>query len=490
LPSKPKIFCGRDTELDQILRAFTSSSPSPSHPRIAILGPGGIGKTSLAKAVLHDPDIAGRYDKQRYFVTCDAANTRGGIAEMVASNLGLKPSKDATRPVVRHLKAMTSPCFLVLDNLETAWERQEERAEVEEFLALLAEVESVALLITMRGAERPAGVQWSRPFLPPLAPLSQTAARQMFVDIADHTEEDQDLEDVLRLTDNLPLAITLLAHLVDSEGCATVLARWENEKTLLVSDGYDRNSNLNLSIQLSLSSPRIALLPQCAELLGLLALSPDGVSDVELQLMNLPIHDVLRCKTALLRTALAYNTEQNRLKVLVPIQEYILRFEPPGRALVRAALRHYLNLLELDKMYEGTTSSPAIVQRLQANLHNMQRIVVNELAIADAGEDVELGTLVQTILELNNFSQVLLNIQQIPLMLRIPDLLERVGHDPRLEVMYITEQLNSQPHVPTEKSQAEALIKRGREHVESGRLQDKEQQCEFFSPNFGHAHRT
>jgi hypothetical protein len=45
---------------------------------------------------------------------------------------------------------------------------------------------------------------------------------------------------VLALTDNMSLAITLLAHLVDSEGCSNVLVRWEEEKTSMISDGYDR----------------------------------------------------------------------------------------------------------------------------------------------------------------------------------------------------------------------------------------------------------
>jgi Cdc6-like AAA superfamily ATPase len=48
LPSEPQIFHGRDSELSDILKAFSSETP-----RIAILGAGGMGKTSLARAVLH-----------------------------------------------------------------------------------------------------------------------------------------------------------------------------------------------------------------------------------------------------------------------------------------------------------------------------------------------------------------------------------------------------------------------------------------------------
>ncbi|KAF7300176.1 hypothetical protein MKEN_01341200 [Mycena kentingensis (nom. inval.)] len=488
LPSKPKIFCGRESEINDILRFFASESSVPSTaPRIAILGPGGIGKTSLAKAVLHHAAIGLRYPKQvqRYFVACDAALTRADVAERVASNLGLKPSKNAGQLVVKKLASMTEGCLLVLDNLETAWEAMENRAEVEEFLGMLAGIEHVALMVTMRGAERPAGVQWSRPFLAPLSPLSQAAAREMFSDIADHSadENDEDLDKVLRLTDNVPLAINLLAHLVDSEGCATVLARWEKEKTLLVSDGYDRGSNLNYSIQLSLSSPRIAALPQASHLLALLALLPDGISDVELSLMQLPVDDVLRCRTALLRTALAYTTEHNRLKVLVPIQEYMLRFEPPPNSLVRAAMRYYQHLLELDSKYEGTTSSPAIVQRIQANVHNMQRVLAHELETVDAAEadDVEaLEKIVEMIHILNNFSQVLLNVQQIPLFARVPELLERLGHPPRWELRYIAELFNSSPHVQLGMGDAKPMIEKAAAMLATGMV-DPEMQCRYYA---------
>lgn len=60
----------------------------------------------------------------------------------------------------------------------------------------------------MRGAERPAKVRWSRPFLPVLAPLTYDAARRTFSDIADENHDDADIRELLRLTDHLPLAVS------------------------------------------------------------------------------------------------------------------------------------------------------------------------------------------------------------------------------------------------------------------------------------------
>jgi hypothetical protein len=159
----------------------------------------------------------------------------------------------------------------------------------------------------MRGAERPAKVAWTHPFLPALKPLERYAAQQTFIDIVGNTHDSKEVDKVLSLTDNMPLAITLVAHLVDSEGCSHVLSCWEEEKTSLVSDGYDRTSNLDLSISLSLSSLRLNTFPHSKDLLSLLSMLPDGLSDVELVQSKLPIDNILACKSALIGTTLAYS---------------------------------------------------------------------------------------------------------------------------------------------------------------------------------------
>jgi hypothetical protein len=82
----------------------------------------------------------------------------------------------------------------------------------------------------MRGAERPAKVAWTRPFLPLLKPLEQAAARQTFIDIADNKHDPKEVDKVLSLTDNMPLAINLIAHLVDSEDCSHVLSHGRRRK--------------------------------------------------------------------------------------------------------------------------------------------------------------------------------------------------------------------------------------------------------------------
>ncbi|KAJ7457773.1 hypothetical protein FB451DRAFT_1372422 [Mycena latifolia] len=160
----------------------------------------------------------------------------------------------------------------------------------------LQQVYHLALIITMRGAERPANVPWTRPFLEPFMPLTQDAARQTFIDIADDGHTFEEIDKILVLVDNMPLVIYLIAHLVDDEGFVCVLDRWEKERTSLLSDGYDRHSNLDLSISLSLESPQMLALPEAQELLSLLSILPDGLSDTDLVQSNLAINNVLARK--------------------------------------------------------------------------------------------------------------------------------------------------------------------------------------------------
>ncbi|KAJ7884780.1 hypothetical protein B0H14DRAFT_2564182 [Mycena olivaceomarginata] len=78
--------------------------------RVTILGGGGMGKTSLAKAALHHPKIVAKFE-HRYFGTT-----------------------------------------LPFNNMETPWEPMQSRGGVEEFLSLLADIPHLALM-TMKAVQ-------------------------------------------------------------------------------------------------------------------------------------------------------------------------------------------------------------------------------------------------------------------------------------------------------------------------------------------------
>ncbi|KAJ7151911.1 hypothetical protein C8R43DRAFT_822058, partial [Mycena crocata] len=131
LPAKPKIFHGRLAELDAILGMLKKDSA-----KIAILGGGGMGKTSLALTALHHPEISAKFE-HRFFVMADSSNTSAELVAQIGLHLGLGPRKNLTKTVLQYFCNL-SHCLLVLDNLETPWEPLEARGEVEQFLSLLS----------------------------------------------------------------------------------------------------------------------------------------------------------------------------------------------------------------------------------------------------------------------------------------------------------------------------------------------------------------
>ncbi|KAJ7448550.1 hypothetical protein FB451DRAFT_1147529, partial [Mycena latifolia] len=432
LPSEPKIFYGRDTEVSAIIQTLRQVAP-----RVAILGAGGMGKTSLARAVLHHPETTAQYAQNRFFVACDTTSNSVQLAALIGAHVGIKPAKDLTQPVVNYFNG-SAASLLIVDNLETLWEARESRREVENFLSLLTDISHLALIITMRGAERPANVRWAHPFLEPLKPLTVDAARKTFIDIADDDHSEEDIDKILRLADNMPLAINLIAHLVDFEGVSNVLSRWETENTSLLSEGHDRETNLDLSIALSFESPRLDSLPQSRSLLSLLSLLPDGLSDLELQQSKLPIGNILACKAALLRTSLAYMDDHQRLNILGPIREYVYKQHPPTNHMVHPILHYFNKLLEICETQIGTVSGPGIVNRISSNFANIRNILVKGLN----KDSMDVVNTIYCALYFDRFSSIT-GRGPSQLMDKISHLLPHPC-DPRLEVYYITRLLEGQ----------------------------------------------
>ncbi|KAJ7463586.1 P-loop containing nucleoside triphosphate hydrolase protein, partial [Mycena latifolia] len=368
LPGKPQIFHGRQSELN-----FIVANLIKEYGQISILGAGGMGKTSLAKAALHHADVAAKYEA-RLFVAADSVTNSIELAGLIGSHLGLKPGKNMTKRVVQHFSG-GPPLLLVLDNLETPWEPMGTHSGVEEFLSLLTDVEHLALMITMRGVERPAKVHWTHPFLPPLQPLSNEAVRQIFKDIADDFHDSRDIDKLLQITDNMPLAVDLIVHLVDFEGCASILTRWKTEGTSLLSDGHDKRSSLDASIAISLSSPRMATLPGAKDLLSFLSVLPDGLSDVELGQCPIPINNLPGCRTALLRTSLAYYDDKRRLKSLAPIREHIRSCYPPSPLLIQPLCKYFHLLLDFYRKYLGVLQKDARITQITSNLDNLEQLL-------------------------------------------------------------------------------------------------------------------
>jgi tetratricopeptide (TPR) repeat protein len=345
---------------------------------------------------------------------------------------------------------------MILDNFETPWEAMDGRTKVEEFLSLLAGIPHLALLvcpplylkvflltmtsqITMRGAERPGKVQWTHPFLRPLMPLDQAAARQTFIEIADEIHDGSEVDQLLEITDNIPLAVQLVAGIAASVGCQETMEGWKLERTALLSAGYDKRSNLDISITLSLSSPRMLSSPHAVELLSIMSLLSDGISNLDLIQSNIPIPDISDCKTTLVRTSLAYVDHTGRFKVLAPIREYIHATRPPSPQLVRPLRKYLIYLLEIYTTTYDTSTVVDLVPRLRSNLGNLHSVLQHGLG----SDHTDLRESILGIIMLNGLN---LNMNQglSPLMLRLPKILSGTDdHD--LQGQFITSEFDATP---------------------------------------------
>ncbi|KAJ7810457.1 hypothetical protein B0H14DRAFT_2863630 [Mycena olivaceomarginata] len=362
LPPVPKIFHGRDFELQEVIELLRQDSP-----RIAILGPGGIGKTSLAQVALHHEDVVSKYP-ERYFVPCHSSATSSELISTISSHIGFESAK-GLQHIIQYFSC-SKPSLLVLDNFETLWEPASTRLDTEEFLSQLASVPQLAVLITMRGAEHPQKIKWTRPFLQPLTPLSNAAAWQVFAEIAEDQHELGKVQELLDITGNLPLAVSLMANVVGYEGCDRTLSRWNVENTHLLSNGYDQRSSLDISIMLSYSSSRMTCGAQ--ELLSLLSMLPDGLSDADLVQSNLPLENILSCKSTLIKVSLAYVDNTKHLKCLVPVSQYIRRVHPPSLNL-KYAFQKYLHQILSVGTYNpwNNPGNSDQVRGIAANCHNI-----------------------------------------------------------------------------------------------------------------------
>jgi hypothetical protein len=253
----------------------------------------------------------------------------------------------------------------------------------------------------------------------------------------------------------LPLAINLLAHLVDSDSCSNVLSRWQEEKTSVISQGYDRRSNLDLSISLSLSSPRLAYSPHSLDLLSLLAILPDGLSDTELIQSKLLTGNILGCKISLLATSLAHTNENHRLKLLVPVREYIYKIKPPSDQIIQPLLKYFQDLLELYHKYSTSLSRSQTISRISLNYSNIKSVLQTVLQKGHP----DLVKSIYCACNLNNFSGAT-GQGKIILMSQISSLIPPYDH--RLEVYFITELFRSWTYYPI--SDPDTLVAKALQH--------------------------
>ncbi|KAJ7875977.1 hypothetical protein B0H13DRAFT_2056026 [Mycena leptocephala] len=236
----------------------------------------------------------------------------------------------------------------------------------------------------------------------------------------------------------------------------------------MISEGHDKGSNLDFSISLSLSSPRISSFPESRALLSVFSMLPDGFSDTELLQSNLPINDLLSHKAALIQVSLAYTDDQKRTKILAPIREYMQNFHPTPFNLISTLLKYFQQLLEARIEYLGTLGG---VGQSSINFANIQNVLLNSIN----QEHPDLANIIHCTCNLAKFSR-LTGAGKIPLMTQGLNILPSLN-DHGLVVSFITELFDSWRYyqIPNPTMLVEEVL----DHFHH--FSDAQLQCSFYN---------
>jgi len=352
---------------------------SGASARLVIGGPGGIGKTSVALAIFHSPELDGTFPPtRRFFVPCQSVTTTSIFLSAIASSLGVKISQgDAMALVMEKLKSQSAPLMLLLDNGESFWFDHEIQPHARTILRHICSVRSVTLLLTIRGTEQPNITVWDR--LPLLGPLSLPHARQAFLATATDIEPDASLDRLLKLVDCVPLAVSLLARRcqITRENAQILCDRWEKEHTELLKLGeHEPDDNIDISIKLSLESPLMRSNGNALRLLSVVSYLPPGISDEACGSISLSDEELSAAEFLLRRLSLTYSPTLGWITTLEPIRAYMRRHHPPPADDLSAVENWHITLANTHGNYEpGDTEFSAASAKLTTNSANITFIL-------------------------------------------------------------------------------------------------------------------
>ena len=284
MPLKPEIFHGRDNLVKGIAQLLRQGETS----RVCILGPGGMGKTSVSLAVVESPLIKQRFPGGNIiWVPCIEATSATLFLEILYTQLQVPGDKQVTLDkIISELTAHKEPRLILLDNFETPWNAPNggSQKQVSDILRKLATLSHVAILVTMRGRYPPCDtIKWQSQTI---QPTDAAACRRIFHDINPSSNlKDPDVDRLLAALGHMPFAVTLMANL-GKRGRSTpkeLLETWDTSGTDMLSATSLREKNMNQSISLSVDSEFVKQDPGALLLLGILSLLPAGTTKENLR---------------------------------------------------------------------------------------------------------------------------------------------------------------------------------------------------------------
>jgi tetratricopeptide (TPR) repeat protein len=331
MPLKPEIFHGRDDLVDEIAQLLGKKEAA----HVCLLGPGGMGKTSVSLAVVEQPLIKEQFPGGNcVWVPCIEATSTALLLEILYIQLQVPEDQQVTlEKIISHLNASKQPSLILLDNFETPWNAPGAgiQKQIEDILRQLAVLSYVSIFITMRGTNPPCrnAIQWRSM---DIQPTDEATSFLIYHDNHPSSKGDPDVGRLLAVLGYMPFAVTLMAKL-GMEGRSTakeLLDAWRRSGPDMLSNMPEES--MNQSISLSVESDLVKRSPTAIALLAILSLLPAGTTkenlrwwapDCAIQTSMIPFAIATLSKAALLVQNKQENSDSLVLFVVPVVQSFM-----------------------------------------------------------------------------------------------------------------------------------------------------------------------